>query len=303
MSREGESGVDNYRFGLVMGVLALAMLGAWFFLHPNSPWHSRNIYVVAFPEIGTLVPGNAVLVNGQKRGEVLRTELAGDSMLWVSLEVRANVKLARDSRFKIINSGLMGERVVDIRPGNDSLWLSDGDSVKGSIDMGSTRLALAALRALRELDGIAQSAKELLDTLTAPSTQASVRRMRSKGNALIGQASLDGNAWMDSLSLLSEQLRSIQGNAQGLYEELKPGVSSLADSVRVLDSHLQALKPILSEVARRAEALYAQGEQGNVGLLLKDQALHERIGTIGRSASALLSKIEKQGMDLNVDIW
>jgi len=117
--------------------LALLLFGSWFFFHPNSPWHSRNHYVVAFEEIGSLKVGNAVNVNGLPKGYVEKFELT-DSCVWTKIAVLSRVKIPMNSEFRLVNVGLMGERVVDITLGDSKKYYANNALVKGHFDAGST---------------------------------------------------------------------------------------------------------------------------------------------------------------------
>jgi len=304
MSRGSESGIDNRLFGAIMAALGLTALGLWFFLHPNSPWHTRNTYVVAFQEIGTLAPGNDVMVNGISKGKVISSFLT-DSCVWVELEVLATVPVADNSTFTIINSGLMGERQVGIRPGDSPHLLVSGDSVRGSLDMGSTTLAKALLGCLGEIDTLLGSSQQLLDTVLSPQNKARYARIANKGSDLIHTAQSDGGAWIDSVREIVSNLSDIKTTAESILAENKPGTLLAVDSAKAVYERALALRQPLEEVAKRAQTLSTRFEttDNSVGALLSDTALHTRLSSISQQAEALLVKISKSGLDLNADIW
>lgn len=305
MSRRGsESGINNSVFSAVMASIGLTALALWFFLHPNSPWHSRNTYWVAFEEIGTLVEGNTVQINGVPQGSVVQSVLL-DSCVWVGIQVRSQAHIPANSTFKIINAGLMGERAVEILLGDSPSMLASGDSVQGTFDMGSTRLAMMVIGCLREVDGLITTGKDLLDTVLSPENKARYTRIGRKGERLIGNVRDDSQAWMDSLQVLSSNLSELQVSAQTIAAEVKPGIQLTADSLLAVRGRLLALQEPLTEVMQRAERLATQlGQTDNsLGLVLHGTALPRELQSLSAHAEALLGKIQKSGLDLNVDIW
>lgn len=301
---KSESGINSRVFNVVMGSLALAILGAWFFLHPNSPWHSRNTYVVAFDEVGTLAAGNIVQVNGLAKGKVLSSVLT-DSCIWVNLEVLAEVPIATDSKFKIINSGLMGERVVDVQLGGGDKVLASGDSVKGTFDMGSTRLAMMIISCLQEVEGLAHTGKDLIDTVLSPEHQARYTRIARKGSDLVDNVKGDAADWIDSVEVLSTNLQGLQQQASGLLSEIKPGTELTLDSLKILRARVLALEAPLKEIGLRAQAVKTKLEQNDntAGLVIHNKTLHSQLGSIAQQTEALMGKIQQSGLDLNVDIF
>jgi phospholipid/cholesterol/gamma-HCH transport system substrate-binding protein len=103
--------MEKYKFYSIVAAGVLSVFGLWFFLHPDSPWHSRNHYLIAFKEIGGLKEGDAVNVGGLPKGYVEELDLT-DSCVWVRVAVLSDIKIPMDSRMRLVNVGLMGKRAV-----------------------------------------------------------------------------------------------------------------------------------------------------------------------------------------------
>lgn len=304
MSKYSESGVNNRVFSAVMATVAMALFALWFFIHPNSPWHSQHHYVARFDSIGTLVPGNEVQLNGVAQGKVLALELT-DSCVWVQLEVLASAKIPNNSTFTIVNAGLMGERVVNIQLADSPQMLADGDTVAGHLDMGSTHLAMMVIATLREVNGLIQTGKNLVDTLLSPEHQARYSRISQKGRRLVRHTQGVVGDWNDSLQQLGSTLKEIQDQSTQLIQQLEPGVGVTVDSLKSLQTQILALRTPLLDVAQRASQLVdaVQTPNNSVGLVLQQDSLSNQLKGLASHADQLMQRIQKEGLNLNVDVW
>lgn len=304
MSKHSESGVNNRVFSAVMATVAMVLFALWFFIHPNSPWHAQNHYVARFDSIGTLVPGNEVQLNGVAQGKVLDLELT-DSCVWVHLQVLANVKIPQNSTFTIENAGLMGERVVNVHLADSPQMLADGDTVAGNLDMGSTHLAMMVIATLREVNGLIHTGKNLVDTLLSPEHQARYSRISQKGGRLVRHTQGLVRDWNDSLQQLSSALKEIQDQSTRLIQQLEPGVGVTVDSLKSLQTQILALRTPLRDVAQRASQLVdaVQTPNNTVGLVLQQDSLSDQFKHLASHADLLMQRIQKDGLNLNVDVW
>jgi phospholipid/cholesterol/gamma-HCH transport system substrate-binding protein len=299
--RNGES---HKLFNFVMLSLGLGLFSLWFFVHPNSPWHTRNHYIVGFAQVGTLSPGDGVMVNGLPKGKVVSTTLT-DSCVWVDVKVLASVQVPRDSRFAVENAGLMGERVVNIHLGKAHQFMEDGDRITpGAFDQGSTSLGVGLASILRELGGILGNLQNLVDTVTAPERIEDYRRMGGKLNKIRRKLP-------NMLTSADRSLETIFGNLENMgakldsLGELKPELENVADELRALIGQWNALEPKLRQVGAEAEKIAtAATDSGTVAqMMAKDSQVNKELDSLSAHAKALLEKIKKKGLDMNVDIW
>jgi len=71
-------------------------------------------YSVLFPNVGTLQPGDPVVVNGVRKGSVSTIDLKG-ARVAVTINLDKDVALTDASKVTVQNIGLMGERMVGIQ--------------------------------------------------------------------------------------------------------------------------------------------------------------------------------------------
>ena len=257
---------SNVAFGIVVGGFVFAAFGAWWLLHPDSPRFERAPYDVVFPEIGTLDAGNAVQVNGMKMGEVQKVWLdPDDGMVRVRVGVLKTVPLPEDSRFRVVNVGMVGERAVEIRPGESKTILAPGSLVRGEYDPGATRLVVIGAAALAEIDSLSRSLAAFADEFMNERERARYARL--------------GTRFAKQADRLVSLARESAGEAKGSLEELEKLSASLsalaekgapaAEGIRAVREEIPGLREKLDSLAARLERIGDRMERTEGSSLLE----------------------------------
>jgi phospholipid/cholesterol/gamma-HCH transport system substrate-binding protein len=284
----------------------LFLISLWFFLHPNSPWHSRNHYVIAFKEIGDLKVGNTVNVNGLPKGYVEKLELT-DSCVWTKIAVLSTVKIPRDSRLHLANVGLMGERIIEITLGNAKRYYANNTRIDGNFDMGSTTVGVLTIDVLKEAGDITGIISSIVDTIFSEQRMEDYKKLGEKGKKLgnkisrfASSAERSAQASIDSLveakDKITEIIDKIKPNLDGVFEN----IDSLSENFANLEKSLETVKNNIASIAEKLES----GENTASLTLDKKQNgdLRREMLKISGDAERLMEKIKKNGMDLNVTI-
>lgn len=300
-----EAGHSGVAFGMVMTTLGLTILGLWFFLHPNSPWHERYHYHVAFTELGTLQAGDPVQVNGLPRGEVVGVSLV-DSATIVEIKVLANVKLPVDTKFRIVNVGLMGQREVEVRPGISTTLMKEGDTLRGDYDLGSTRLVFVAANLLRSVDSLLGIVGYTLDsTVLNPAAHKQFNRIGKKAVGLQRTVATDVANYGEELGKLTSQLELTHNQAMAEINANREGVMVSLSQIDSIKGSLQSLKQHLSSLDKEAQWVNQklQSPDNTAGLVVSGTDFRVHGKQLVSHSKSLLSQIGAKGLDLNVDIW
>jgi len=290
---------------IVLMILVVGCGMAWYLFHPSSPYHKRYSFVVSYQEIGTLSPGNRVVVRGIAKGQILKVELTDDAV-FVKVEVLADAKISRHSEFRLINAGLMGEREMNILTADDQDWIVDGDTVYGAYDDGIAGVGEVFLKAIADLDTMQQQIVALKDSLTIGSSGKKIERIIKKGGKLVnvGEA-LVNDTRDEALAVLDKA----EGTLQKVRAEIDDASSRGAVSVEKgsamldrIDSLLAQVKEIKAECDKVAEKL--DKSDNTVGLVASGRGkLVKEIDRLSVDIGKLTSDIKKSGLKLNVDIF
>lgn len=116
-----------------MGAVVLLVAGVFLaFAYEGSQLRVEEGYIVTakFNNASGISLGSDVRVGGIKIGVVSALTLDPESYDAVaSFQIRQNTKLPKDSSAAIVSSGLLGEKYIQITPGNDEKMLANGGKI------------------------------------------------------------------------------------------------------------------------------------------------------------------------------
>ena len=290
---------------IVFMILVVGCALSWYFFHPSSPYHARYSFVVSYQEIGTLSPGNRVVVRGIAKGQILKVELTDDAV-FVKVEVLADAKISKHSEFRLINAGLMGEREMNILTADDEDWIVDGDTVYGAYDDGIAGVGAVFLNAIADLDTMQQQIVALKDSLTIGSSGKRIDRIIKKGKRLVNAG---GNLVSDARDEALAALEKGEGTLQKLHTEIddatKRGTVTVEKGSELL-KHIDTLLERVKELKNEAEALASRldGKDNTVALVVSGHGkLIGGLEKLAKDIDKLTKDIKKSGLKLNIDIF
>lgn len=296
---------ENVIPSIVFTIIVVSCATAWYTLHPASPYHKRYTFVVAYDAIGTLSPGNRVEVRGISKGEITKVELTEDAV-YVTARVLADTKIPVNSEFRLINSGLMGEREMCVLTGDSKIMISDGDTLKGHYDEGTSGVVKNLLSAVDELEDVVDTLFAVIDSVTVGSTGKRIKRIVSKGKKLVNVAKSDVNSWLGDVNALFDGLEGSLEKAKSTLNGSLDQANAKVDEVKALMDRADALLKKLDELKGESTKLLAKlSEQDNTaGLVLAENSKFVKdIDKLILDTGALVSDIKKQGVKVNIDIF
>lgn len=290
---------------IVFMILVIGCGMAWYLFHPSSPYHKRYSFVVSYQEIGTLSPGNRVVVRGIAKGQILKVELTDDAV-FVKVEVLADAKISRHSEFRLINAGLMGEREMNILTAEDDDWIVDGDTVYGAFDDGIAGVGVVFLNAVADLDTMQQQITALKDSLTIGSSGQRIDRIVKKGKRLVNSGTaLVNNTRDEALAALDKAEGTLQKIRTEIDDASNHGAATVEKGTAMLnriDDLLNQVKDIKADVDTLAARLDAK--DNTVGLVVSGHGkLVSELDKISKDIDGLIKDIKKSGLKLNIDIF
>ena len=284
-----------------------SVLALWFFLHPNSPLHSRNYYFIAFKEIGDLKVGNAVNINGLQMGYVAGFELA-DSHVLTKIAVLSKVEIPLNSKLHVANVGLMGERVLEITLGDSKDCYADNAQIRGNFDMGSTTVGTLAIDIIKGAGEIVDILANFADTLFSEQRMEDYKRLKKKGERFGSGISRLANSAERSLVASIDSLVEAKNKIEEIMDGIKPDFDGAVENADLLQERVVILEKSLEKLTNNIASIAEKLESGEntISLALdKNQngALRNEMMKIQKDAELLMEKIKENGLDLNVDIF
>lgn len=262
---------------LAMGATALVLIG-----RSGNVFGERYQLVTLVRSAAGLVPGAEVQLAGQAVGQVDRVVLippedrpeSGQAVaLWLNVRVSVQSQIREDSRAQVRTQGLLGDRLIDIRPGSaGARILQDGDTLHAASSVDFDAL-------------IAEGSEAVSDLVEITSNLAELTRGVLEGEGTIGRLVTDAALYDRLVSLAGsmDTLAAIAANADGPVMRMLED-ESLYLSIR---STLTSLDSVAAGVAR--------GE-GSLGRMLTTDSLYAALlGSITRMDSLLASLESGEG--------
>jgi phospholipid/cholesterol/gamma-HCH transport system substrate-binding protein len=257
-------GIEIRVGALVVIAAVIAVVGTMWFQRFQFA-EKRYPISVRFTEVGGLIAGDPVHVNGVERGKVQGVELAAPGEVVVELGIREGVAVPVDSRIVLKSIGIMGERFVSITQGTSPQMLQAGETIDGQFLMGMSEVMGSAGDILSDVQAAAQSLREVADMLTA-------------------QGRLQET--MDNLADVSGSLRDVTtGEDAAVIEAIERfnHVATLMDSL--VTTHYASMDSSMAAFGRAGGRIEVAAD--NIAAISDDlksisQALRDQEGTAGR---------------------
>ncbi|MCQ2098327.1 MAG: MlaD family protein [Fibrobacter sp.] len=296
---------ENLLPSIAFAILAVSCGSAWYFLHPSSPYHPRYSFVVSYQEVGTLSPGNPVEIRGIKAGEITKVQLTEDAV-YVTARVYSSFKIPVNSEFRLINSGLMGEREMCVLTGDSDKLVADGDTLQGKYDAGTSGVFKSLEAAFNDLFEIKDSLNALIDSVTVGSTGKQIVRIVDKGKKIIQVSKSDFKSWIGDVENLFGELDRSLTQVKATLDDVASRAGTKVDEVKPLLERVDKTLGQVKDMKGQAEGLLAKvsDENGSVGAVLDENGQFGKdVDRTLKDVDALISDIKKSGLKMNVDIF
>ncbi|MCF0216314.1 MAG: MCE family protein [Fibrobacteraceae bacterium] len=296
---------ENLLASIIFLTVLVGCCAAWYFLHPSSPYHPRYSFVVKFDAVGTLSPGNRVEVRGIKKGEIMAVELSDDAV-YVTARVLADTKIPVNSAYRLITSGLMGERELCVLTGDAKELIADGDTVVGHYDEGTSGIGKSLSAIIEDLDSMKVLIASFIDSVTVGSDGKQIEVVLNKGKKLIRHTKDLSGEWKSELKGVLDHFNSTLEKAEAnVNEALDRGEITVENAEKVLN-RADALLSKVQETKDYAEKVVGKVNQkdNSVGLILdKNGEISLQLDRLVVDTEQLIADIKKNGIKLNIDIF
>ncbi len=234
-----------------------------------------------FHDASGLSPESDVLIAGVRVGKVSTIELDGSSAR-VRLRITdAGARVPSDSTAAIRARGMLGERVLEIVPGDAADELPFGAAFahsEESADLG---------KLVAKLDGVAsdvqQVARAFKNTMGTSEGEEALREIVGNVRAMSGRLRVVVDANADRIDRIAANFDGFSGDLADLTSSQRDAVVELVGNLRVASAKLRESLDRMALVAARVEA----GE-GTLGKLVSDDSVYtEMDGALGEARSAL----------------
>ncbi|MBD3348836.1 MAG: MCE family protein [Candidatus Eisenbacteria bacterium] len=237
-------------------------------------------FSVVFPEVAGLVVGDKVTVAGIASGEILALELANGKVL-ADLRLDEGIRVPVDSRISVSTYGLIGAKVIAIRPGESKEYVQPGDTVTGFYDQGLGDVVAEMGQALTEIRSVLSEAEEAISDVET--------RKR------VGQTLENAAVASEELKLAVADFRATASELRGFVEENREGAGTTIDSLSVASARFAGLTAELRGISTSLDSIVTSVEngEGSLGKAIGDDEAHDEFVAAVREVRELVAEIRE----------
>ena len=249
---------------------------------------TREIQVL-FDDVAGLDEGSAVRVAGTRQGKVSRIQLRPDGKALVTLEISENVPLFENASARVANLGLLGEKYIEIDPGDPRTRAQTGDRIvlSGSQPASFDDITTQVSEIAADVKAITES---LRTVMAGPAGQQrlediveNVRSITVEVRALIAANRGNVDATMANMRAITESLRSeiprLAATLDRAANSIGGTVGENREDIRLIVENLRGLSADLRVTADNLNSITGnvrKGE-GTVGKLFTSDEAHDRL--------------------------
>lgn len=296
---------NETKIGILAVVGILALILGFNFLKGKSFFKKEKYVYAVFEDIQGLGNSNPVVINGLQIGHI--AGLDGGKLLKrivVTVELTKDVLIPHNS-LAVINPSLLGSVSLEVKLGNSSTYLKNGDTLLTTLSGGAFDEALKMINpvlyevrnAVKSLDSVLhivtnvfdpntknniKGVIENLNTVTASFTisAAHLQMLLNPKNGALAKSLENVNSFTNNLAGNNGKLNTIMNNAE--VASNKFAAIDLQRTMNTLDSAALQLKAGIAKI---------NSTKGSIGLLLNDTKLYDNLTSTSNKINILLDDI------------
>jgi phospholipid/cholesterol/gamma-HCH transport system substrate-binding protein len=275
------------RVGAVVLLAAVVLVVGTMWFQRFAVAEKRYSFFARFKDVGGLIAGDPIFINGVERGKVKRVDLQLNLVV-VEMAVRQGVAVPKDSKVSLQAVGIMGERNVTIMRGTASQAIAPGDTIDGELLMGLGEVMGRTGEIIDEVDAAIENLRDVTEALNRDgklkdgiadfaATGKSARQMTEENRVRI-------NRTLDNLDRSTAQLTKLLDTH---YADIDSSLTAFGKAGREVQNTVEHLTEISDNLKQISTNL--KDGKGSAGRLLTDQTLVLRM----ESATAALDTLLK----------
>ncbi|MCD4725105.1 MAG: MlaD family protein [Bacteroidales bacterium] len=293
--------------GLIFIVALALFIWGFSFLKGFNLFKEQRVVYAVYEQVSGLDRANPVSINGLKVGQVsdIYFEPGFSGNIIVEITVETQIPIPRNSVALIYSSDLMGSKAIDLKLGDDSLYISNGDtlstrveaSLKEAVNQQIAPLKLKAEELIMSMDSVvtvikaifSEKAKENLSNSIASIEQtfANLESASYNLDTLVAAQKTKLSQIMSNLETITSTISENEENIDNILANF----STLSDSLAKAEipRTFAKIDRVMGDVALIVEKL--NNGEGSLGMLINDEALYKDIQESAEQLHLLMEDI------------
>jgi len=278
------------RVGAVVLLAAVVLVVGTMWFQRFAVAEKRYSFFARFKDVGGLIAGDPIFINGVERGKVKKVDLQLNLVV-VEMAVRQGVAVQKHSKVSLQAVGIMGERNVTIMRGSSPQAIAPGDTIDGELLMGLGEVMGRTGEIIDEVDAAIENLRDVTEALNRDgklkvgiadfaATGKSARQMTEENRVRI-------NRTLDNLDRSTAQLSKLLDSH---YADIDTSLTAFGKAGREVQNTVAHLTEISDNLKKISTNL--KDGKGSAGRLLTDQTLVLRMESATASLDTLLKDMK-----------
>lgn len=192
-------------------------------------------FLVRFNFVNGLEPAAPVRLAGVKVGEVKEIRVSKDrppveALLWL----KKGTPVGKDSRVYISSLGLLGEKYVEISPGDSPVSIKPGETIIGCDPISVQQLSHLGEQAIRKVDRVIGNLEEIIGDEEMRGNIKEIIKDSKQLSRQLNAAVIEANQSLANLNLIFERINKGEGTIGKLFsdEELYNEIRDVVQDIK-----------------------------------------------------------------------
>ena len=293
--------------GLIFIVTLALFIWGFSFLKGFNLFKEQRVVYAVYEQVSGLDRANPVSINGLKVGQVsdIYFEPGFSGNIIVEITVETKIPIPKNSVALIYSSNLMGSKAIDLKLGDDSLYISNGDtlstrveaSLKEAVNQQIAPLKLKAEELIMSIDSVVtvikaifnEKAKENLSSSIASIEQTFINLESASYNldTLVAAQKTKLSQIMSNLESITTTISENEENIDNILANF----STLSDSLAKAEipRTFAKIDRVMGDVAVIVEKI--NNGEGSIGMLINDEKLYKDLQESAEQLHLLMEDI------------
>ena len=250
---------------------------------------------ILFENVGGMIPGDPVTVNGVKEGKVV--EIGWDGrMVLCTVQLNDHIQLYEDATFSVISAELLAGMKVEIFPGKSSRKINlSQQPFPGSYGGRIVDVGMVMGEVAEDISELSFRVDSTMGMINAMLASGELQRDLKGSLANINQISSEFKNLPVRFDLTLTGLDSAITNINLLIKKNDRDVGQTLHNLNTMSTHLDTVVSSMKNVLAKVE-----NKEGTLGKMVYDPSLYTRMNKALLSIDSLAQKINHEGLELDL---
>ncbi len=272
----------EFKVGLFTVVSFIILIVGYLWLTNAMNLHKYNHIEISFNEANRLEIGTAVFVRGINCGKVEDIILRENDVL-ISIQLKKDVVLAKDSKFVITDSDLMGHKIIKIIPGKSKEKMQYSKIQKGEVSMQISEL-------FDEVSNITDGLKKMFSS-DSDGVLGKVNNLLKKSETTIGDFDQILAENKNNIKQTFEDLNRSVADLKEIISENKSEFSQAGELIPKMNNAMINFNNTVDELDEIIKSI--KSEPGNLNKLISDDQLYDNLIKTTSNLDSLIIDIKE----------